>query len=141
MSHSAHNVPTTRLGAALVTSASVLLALAMILMPIPGSQAQAASRCKIVVKGAHWSIRSHSGRISGNMYTIVAEDMSCYDGYFAVERFTHQKGTGLGQTLKGPRGFKCHSFSEPASGDKLVYSGVCLHPPHNMPFFEWGPKP
>lgn len=141
MSNRARNVPTILLRSALVISASVLFALAMILMPIPGSHAQAASQCTIVVKGAHWSIRRHSGRISGSMYTIAAEGMSCHEAYFAVERFTHQKGTGLDQTLKGPHGFKCHSFSEPASGDTLVYSGVCRHPPHNVPFFEWAPKP
>jgi hypothetical protein len=56
-----------------------------------------------------------------------------------VVAFTHQPGREFG-AFKGPNGFKCESFSTAASGDKLLYSGVCMKGPHNDPFFEWGPK-
>jgi hypothetical protein len=56
-----------------------------------------------------------------------------------VAAFTHQSGGEFG-AFKGPPGFKCKSFSTAASGDKLLYSGVCMRSPHNDPFFEWAPK-
>lgn len=130
--------------ATLATSASVLLAMTTALLPVSGSQAataQAASKCKLVVIGAHWSIKSHSGRISGSRYTITGRGMPCSSARASVIRFTHQRGTGPGQILRGPSGFNCHSLSGAASGDRLVYEGVCLHPPHNNPYFGWAPKP
>ena len=105
-----------------------------------GSQAAAAtlSDCKIVITGAPWHIR---GRVtlSGDRYTLKARDVSCAAVRARVVAFTHQKGAELG-AFKGPAGFKCTSFSTAASGDTLLYSGACMHPPHNDPFFEWGPK-
>jgi len=64
-----------------------------------------------------------------------------------LDKFAHEKikgadQQGLGQILKGPRGFKCRSLSEPAPGDKLVYSGYCLGPgTNNVASFVWAPKP
>ncbi|MGH2867245.1 MAG: hypothetical protein ACRDNK_06705 [Solirubrobacteraceae bacterium] len=111
------------------------------------ANAQAKSKCKIVVHSAHWSIRERGGRISGNKYTLSAQDFSCYQAYFYVDKFAHEKikgagRQGLGQILKGPRGFKCRSLAEQASGDKLVYSGYCLGPGTNhVASFAWAPKP
>jgi hypothetical protein len=113
--------------AGLVTAVTVRAAVA-----IP-----AASRCGIVVTAAHWTIRGRAG--SGNRYTVKAEGMSCAVARPWVLKFTHLTGHGLGSTFKGPAGFTCKSFSEAASGDKLIYSGVCLRAP-GVPFFEWGPK-
>ncbi len=136
--------------AALVTFIAVLAASAMTLMPVPTSYAantHSASKCKIVVRSAHWSIRERGGRVSGNKYTVGAQNFSCYQAYFYVDKFAHEKikgagQQGLGQILKGPRGFKCRSLSEQASGDKLVYSGYCLGPgTNNVASFVWAPKP
>ena len=104
-----------------------------------GSQAAAAalSNCKIVITGAPWRIRVHG--LSGNKYTLKARDISCSSVRAQVAAFTHRPGLEMG-AVKGPTGFTCKSFSTAASGDKLLYSGVCMHPPHNDPFFEWGPK-
>jgi len=73
---------------------------------------------------------------------VTARGVSCSAVRAWVVKFTHVKikgpgQQGLGQTLKGPAGYKCHSISEAVSGDDLVYAGVCLHPPHNNPFFGW----
>jgi hypothetical protein len=122
------------------TLTSVLVALATTLVPVAGSTAattQPVSKCKIVITGAQWHIR---GSGSGSKYTLAAKGMSCSSARAWVVKFTHQTGKGVGQALNGPPGFKCQSFSEAASGDKLVYAGVCMHTPHNIPFFEWAPK-
>jgi len=89
-----------------------------------------------VIQGAHWSVREPGGRISGNKYTVTARGVSCSSVRAWVVKFTHVKikgsgQQGLGQTLKGPAGYKCHSISEAVSGDDLVYAGVCLHPPQS----------
>ena len=119
---------------------SVLVAVATALVLVAGSTAAAAtpvSKCKIVITGAPWHIH---GSGSGSNYTLAATGMSCSSVRARVVKFTHQTSRGLGQTLNGPSGFKCQSFSEAASSDKLVYAGACLHPPHNLPSFEWTPK-
>ena len=101
------------------------------------SVAAALSNCTIVISGAPWRIRVHG--LSGDKYTLKARDVSCSSVRAQVAAFTHQPGREFG-TFKGPSGLTCKSFSTAASGDKLLYSGVCMHPPHNDPFFEWGPK-
>jgi hypothetical protein len=105
-----------------------------------GSQAATAaavSSCLIVVSGAPWRVRTAGGSLAGNRYTIAARGVSCSSVRTWVARFTTQQGTGQ---IKGPSGFNCRSFSTAVSGDKLLYSGACMHPPHNVPFFEWAPK-
>lgn len=102
----------------------------------------AASDCKLVISGAPWRIRAGvpGGSIAGDKYTIAARNVSCSSLRTWVTRFTNERNPGIGQSLKGPRGFSCKSLTTPASGAKLVVAGVCAHPPHNVPFFGWGPK-
>jgi hypothetical protein len=95
------------------------------------------STCKIVITGAPWRIRAAGGTLAGDKYTIAGKGSSCSAARTWVTKFTHQQDAGQ---IKGPRGFTCRSFSTAASGDKLLYSGACMHPPHNIPFFEWAPK-
>jgi hypothetical protein len=95
------------------------------------------SNCTIVISGAHWQIHVHS--LSGDKYTLKARDVSCSSVRAQVVAFTHRAGLEFG-TFKGPSGFTCKSFSTATSGDKLLYSGVCMRGPHNDPFFAWGPK-
>jgi hypothetical protein len=104
--------------------------------------AVAGSDCKLVISGAPWRIRAGvpGGSIAGNKYTITARNVSCSSLRTWVTRFTNEQNPGIGQSLKGPRGFSCKSLTTPTSGAKLVVAGVCLHPPHNVPFFGWGPK-
>lgn len=97
----------------------------------------ALTHCTIVLSGAPWRIRASGGSLAGVRYTLKARGVSCSSMRTWVTRFTHQQNNG---TINGPGGFTCRSFSTAASGDKLLYSGVCMHPPHNVPFFEWGPK-
>jgi hypothetical protein len=97
----------------------------------------ALSTCKIVITATPWRIREAGGSLAGNRYTLAAKGISCSAARTWVTKFTHQQDTGQ---IKGPPGFTCRSFSTPASGDKLLYSGVCMHGPHNIPFFEWAPK-
>jgi hypothetical protein len=106
-----------------------------------GSKAATAamSKCTIVINGAPWRIRA-GGTLSGDKYTLAAENMSCSSVRAWVAAVTHRRGTMLGQTFSGPPGFKCKSFSTANSGDKLLYAGACMHGPHNIPFFGWGPK-
>jgi hypothetical protein len=84
-----------------------------------------------------WRIREASGNIAGNRYTLAAKGISCSVTRTWVTKFTYQKDIAQ---IKGPSGFTCRSFSTVASGDKLLYSGVRMHAPHNIPFFEWAPK-
>jgi hypothetical protein len=105
-----------------------------------GSQAATAatvSTCKIVITGAPWRVRAAGGSLTGDKYTIAGKGTSCSSARTWVTRFTHQQDRGQ---IKGPPGFACRSFSTATSGDKLLYSGACMHPPHNIPFFEWAPK-
>ena len=119
-----------RLGVAL------LVALATALVTVPASQAApAATHCTVALSGPHWKI----GAASGASYKIVAEGFSCAAARTWVTRYIHQTGKGLGQTLKGPAGFICMSYSQPASGDKLVYTGTCHHATGGVSF-GWGPK-
>ena len=97
----------------------------------------ALAMCKIVITGIPWRIRADGGSLAGNKYTIAGRGISCSAAHAWVTTFTHQQDTGQ---IKGPSGFNCHSFSTAVSGDKLLYSGACMHPPHNIPFFEWAPK-
>jgi len=119
-----------------------IIALAAALVAVAAAQAAvtapAAGKCKIVVTATHWSIRGGAG--SGNHYTVAAEGMSCSVARPWVAKFTSQRSSGFGTTLKGPSTFTCKSWAEAASGDKLVYAGVCLHSP-GVPFFSWAPKP
>jgi hypothetical protein len=104
--------------------------------------AVAVSDCTLVIRGAPWRIRAGvpGGSISGDKYTVKARNMSCSSAKAWVTKFTNQRNPGVGQALKGPSGFKCTSFTTKASGAKLVVAGVCARPPHNVPFFGWGPK-
>jgi hypothetical protein len=117
-----------------------IVALAAGFLAVSTSQAATARRavdCRTVISGAPWKILASR---SGSSYTVVTRGMSCAAAKPWVVRFTHQVGTGLGQVLKGPSGFTCHSFSTASSGDHLVYSGVCARGAHNHPSFGWGPK-
>ncbi len=100
-------------------------------------RAAALSSCTIVIIGVPGHIRAAGGSRTGTKYTIAARGMSCSSARPWVSRFTKQQDTAQ---IKGPRGFDCRSFSTAASGDKLLYSGACMRPPHNIPFFEWAPK-
>jgi hypothetical protein len=95
------------------------------------------STCTMVITASPWRIRAAGGSLTGNRYTIAARGISCSSARTWVTRFTKQQATG---PIKGPAGFNCTSFSTAASGDKLLYSGACMRPPHNVPFFEWAPK-
>jgi hypothetical protein len=95
------------------------------------------STCKTVITAAPWRIRTAGGSVAGDKYTIAGKAASCSAARTWVTRFTHQQDTS---PIKGPAGFTCRSFSTATSGDKLLYSGICMHPPHNIPFFEWAPK-
>jgi hypothetical protein len=97
----------------------------------------ALSTCKIVITAAPWRIRAAGGSLTGNTYTLAAKGISCSAARALVTKFTHQQDTAQ---INGPSGFTCTSFSTAASGDKLLYSGACMHAPHNIPFFEWAPK-
>jgi len=116
-----------------------ILVAAIPAMAATGSQAATAhaapAKCHIVVTGAHWSIPAPGGRISGDKYTVAAVGMSCASARPWAVKFTHAKVKVSGQTLKGPRGFRCISYSEP-----VPYTDVCTHSPHNHPFFGWAPK-
>jgi hypothetical protein len=101
------------------------------------SAAAVLSNCTIVISGAPWHIRVHN--LSGNKYTLKARNVSCSSVRAQVAAYTHRPGLEFG-AFTGPSGFKCKSFSTAASGDTHLYSGVCMHGPHNNPFFEWGPK-
>ena len=132
---------------ALACSAALVFAVAAVQARpahITGSRAAAvaASDCTIVISGAPWRIRAGvpGGSLAGNKYTVKARNISCSSVRTWVTKFTNQQNPGVGKTLKGPRGFTCTSFTTPASGAKLVVAGVCAHPPHNVPFFGWGPK-
>jgi hypothetical protein len=132
---------------ALAAPIVVLSALATTFAPVSSlraATAQAASQCKIVITGAPWHIR---GNGSGDKYILAAEGMSCFSVRARVIRYTHEAGAPFDGLMRGPTnelqrpfGFWCHSFRVAASGDNLQYSGVCRHPPHNIPFFEWGPQ-
>jgi hypothetical protein len=131
---------------ALAFSSALVLAVTTALAGQAGTVASGAgtmqtiSRCSIVVSGAPWRIRAAGGSISGDTYTISAHGMSCATARPWVLKFTRQSNPGVGKILKGPSGFTCRSWTTPASGAKLVVSGVCAAPPHNNPFFGWGPK-
>jgi hypothetical protein len=101
--------------------------------------AHTVSRCSIVVSGTPWHIRA-GGSISGDTYAISAHGMSCSTARPWVLKLSSQSNPGIGKTLNGPRGFTCRSWTTPASGAKLVVSGICSVQPHNNPFFGWGPK-
>ena len=129
---------TERTSRALRVAVPTLVALATAFLAVGSSQAataRGAADCRTVISGAPWKVL---GSKSGSTYTLVARGMTCASARPWVVKFTHLKDTG--QTLKGPSGFRCQSFSTAASGDHLVYSGVCMRGPHNHPFFGWGPK-
>ena len=108
---------------------------------LAGSMTPAAvmSKCSIVITGAPWRIRT-GATLSGDRYTLAAENVSCSSERRWVIAATHQHGKTFGQSFSGPLGFKCQSFSTAGSGDKLLYQGTCTHGPHNVPFFGWAPK-
>jgi hypothetical protein len=91
---------------------------------------------KIVITGAPWRIRAAGGTRGRQAHDRGQGHFLFLSAYLGGE-FTHQQD--LGQ-ITGPSGFTCRSFSTAASGDKLLYSGACMHPPHNIPFFEWAPQ-
>ena len=99
--------------------------------------APSVAKCTVMVNGAHWSI---GGNGSGSTYKVVANGMSCSVAATWVRKFTHRPGGTLGATFHaGPAGYTCRSLSTPASGDKLMYAGVCVHAP-GVPFFGWAAK-
>jgi hypothetical protein len=122
---------------ALACSAALVLAVTTVQARPTVATTTTVSSCKIVITGASWSIRTAGGTVAGNRYTLAGEGMSCASARTWATKFTHQQGTS---PIKGPAGFNCRSFSTAASGDKLLYSGACMRPPHNIPFFEWAPK-
>jgi len=134
-------VPATRSQPSRRVVLLAIIALASMSLGATSSLASASGRvdtnCKIVVAGAPWKILPSR---SGSTYTLAARGMSCATARPWVVTFTHQTAGATGKTFKGPSGFTCRSFSTSSSGDKLVYSGVCMKGPHNHPFFEWGPK-
>jgi hypothetical protein len=133
----------SRRAAAVATSVSIVLATVM-LVSVSGSQAataHSASKCHIVVTGAHWRIKTHFGLRSGNRYTVVANGLLCSFARPWVVEFTHRKSKALGASLHGPQGLKCHSLSTAATGDRLVYAGACGHGTgYKPPGFGWGPR-
>jgi hypothetical protein len=99
--------------------------------------APSVAKCTIMISGAHWSI---AGSGSGSTYKVVANGMACSVAATWVRKFTHRPGGTLGATVHaGPAGYTCRSLSTPASGDKLMYAGVCVHAP-GVPFFGWAAK-
>jgi len=145
MINTSQGTPNRLRRAAAVSTSLAVLAAAATLEAATGSQAApahtASTKCHAVVTGAPWSIRSRLGRLSGNRYTLVADSPWCSAGRRWVIKFTHQKSKQLGATLRGPRGLKCHSLSTPASGDSLVYTGVCGHATgYKPPGFGWAPQ-
>jgi hypothetical protein len=133
-------VPATRTRLSQRVVLLAIIALASVTFGPTSSLASASSRadsnCKIVVAGAPWKVAAHSG----SNYTLAARGMSCAVARPWAMKFTHQAAGATGKPFKGPSGFTCRSFSTTASGDNLLYSGVCMKGPHNHPFFEWGPK-
>jgi hypothetical protein len=89
-----------------------------------------------VVAVAPWKVAAHSG----SNYTLAARGMPCAITRPWVMKFTHQTAGATGKPFKGPSGFTCRSFSTTSSGDKLLYSGVCMKGPHNPPVLRVGPK-
>jgi hypothetical protein len=92
----------------------------------PQAATAALSDCTIVITAAPWRYLS----LAGNKYTLKARAISCSGVRARVLAFTKQKDTGH---IKGPADFTCHSLSTTATGDTLLYSGVCMHGPHNDP--------
>jgi hypothetical protein len=133
----------SRRTAVVATSVSILLATAT---PVSASGSQAAmahpaSKCHLVVTGAHWRIKTHFGLQSGSRYTVAADASLCSGARHWVVKFTHRKNKALGATLHGPPGLKCHSLSTAASGDNLVYAGACGHGTgYKPPGFGWAPR-
>ena len=94
------------------------------------------TKCSPVV-GAHWSIRAPGGKVSGTRYNVSTEGVSCAFALRFVPALTRKPNSAT--PPKGPGRYRCLSFTVAASGDKLLYSGVCKIAP-GVPFFEWGPK-
>jgi hypothetical protein len=127
-----------KLAAALTLASALTLAFAVATVQAhPNRTAAATTNCTIVITGAPWHVRVHN--LSGDKYTLKGRDISCSSVRAQVAALTHRPGLEFG-SFAGRSGFKCKSFSTAASGDKLLYSGVCMRGPHNDPFFEWGPK-
>ena len=140
--HGRERVPATRSSLSQRVVLLAIIALASMSLGATSSLASASARADIVlqrdVAGAPvWKILPSR---SGSTYTLAARGMPCATARPWVVKFTHQTAGATGKTFKGPSGFTCRSFSTSSSGDKLVYSGVCMKGPHNHPFFEWGPK-
>ena len=117
--------------------AGVFLALTTALAGAAAAQAQATAptvqKCGTVT-AAHWSIR---GSGSGAAYTVSTNGLPCSLALKLVPGLTRQSNHGIGTGLKSPASFKCKSWSVAASGDKLVYAGVCAR---GVPTFAWTPK-
>ena len=133
-------VPVERLEVSRGKTLFALLALTTVFLSVTAVRAAAApsvSNCKISISGAPWKI----GPRSGSTYVLAARGIPCASTRSWVVTFTHQTNRATGAVTKGPGGFSCRSLSTASSGDKLLYSGVCMKGPHNTPFFEWAPKP
>jgi hypothetical protein len=132
-----HGRASQRRHQALLAAAVALVGMSLGAMTSPASTSRRAdSNCRVVVPGAPWKVASRSG----SSYTLAARGMSCAMARPWAVTFTHQTAGATGRAFKGPAGFTCRSFATSASGDKLLYSGVCMKGPHNHPFFEWAPK-
>ena len=126
--------PLGRTALAAVAAVAALVAA----LGVQGAAARpAASQCTMIVTGAPWTFLRAG---SGSSYTLKARGMSCSVARPWVVKLTRLKNPGTGATFKGPLGLTCRSFSITRGQEKLLYSGVCLHPP-GVTFFEWGPKP
>jgi hypothetical protein len=114
----------------------------MLVVAAPASATRAApasAHCTLQFSGPRWTIR---GSGSGTTYKLVASGMSCTKARTWVRKLaalTNNPGGG-GTFRGGPAGFTCRSLSVPASGDKLIYAGACVHSP-GVPFFGWSAKP
>jgi hypothetical protein len=135
-----HGRATTRPQRSRRVAVLATIALATVSLGAASSFASAArpadTNCKIVVTGAPWKVATHAG----SSYTLAARDMPCATARPWAMKLTHRTADDADTPFKGPSGFTCRSFSTSASGDKLLYAGVCMKGPHNHPFFEWGPK-
>lgn len=102
---------------------------------LASASGRAATNCRFVVCGAPWKVATRSE----SNYALAARGVPCALARPWAMKLTHQTDRASGP-FKGPAGFTCRSFSTSASGDKLLYAGVCSKGPHNLPFFGWGPK-
>lgn len=126
------------LTAAKAAAIAVALPLALILATTP-AQAQssrtATVRCGVLVS-LHWSLKTHTGTMSGNRYDVAQEGLSCAQALKLAPSLIKQKGGEPGRTLRAPAGFHC--MSTVGGNNPNAISGVCYRSGHHS--FSWGPK-